>query len=67
MEAVSDRSEENDAVAKFAVYAAPGIERYWIVRGDADADEVDGMVTMHELRDGAYEVSGHRLVSRLGG
>lgn len=67
VEAVSDRSEENDAVAKFGVYAALGIERYWIVRGDADADDVDGMVTMHELRDGTYEVTGHRLVSRLDG
>jgi Uma2 family endonuclease len=65
VEAVSDRSGENDAVEKFGVYAALGIERYWIVRGDADADEVDGMITMHELRAGGYEVSGHRLVSRL--
>jgi Uma2 family endonuclease len=65
VEAVSDRSEENDAVAKFAAYAALGIPHYWIVRGDTEADEIDGMVTMHELRDGVYEVSGHRLVSKL--
>jgi hypothetical protein len=62
---VSDRSEENDAIQKFGVHAALGVERYWIVRGDADADEVDGMITMHELRAGGYEVTGHRLVSRL--
>ncbi|WP_212828274.1 Uma2 family endonuclease [Catellatospora sp. TT07R-123] len=66
VEAVSDRSEENDAVNKFGVYAALGVEHYWIVRGDADADQVDGMITMHVLRDGAYEVAGHRMVSRLG-
>lgn len=65
VEAVSDRSEENDAVAKFDAYAALGIPHYWIVRGDAETEEIDGMVTMHELRDGAYEVTGHRLVSRL--
>jgi Uma2 family endonuclease len=65
IEAVSDRSEENDAVAKVEVYASLGIPLYWIVRGDAEADEIDGMITMYELRDGAYEVVGHRLVSRL--
>jgi hypothetical protein len=65
VEAVSDRSEENDAVAKFAVYAALGVENYWVVRGDADADAIDGMITMHELRGGVYEVTGHRLVSHL--
>jgi Uma2 family endonuclease len=65
IEAVSDRSEENDAVAKVEVYASLGIPLYWIVRGDAESDEIDGMITMYELRDGAYEVVGHRLVSRL--
>jgi len=65
VEAVSDRSEENDAVAKFGAYAALGIRHYWIIRGDADADEVDGMVAMHVLADGEYEVVGYRLVSNL--
>jgi Uma2 family endonuclease len=65
IEAVSDRSEENDAVAKFEVYASLGIPHCWVVRGDAETETVDGMVTMYELRDGVYEVAGHRLVSRL--
>ncbi len=65
VEAVSDRSEENDAVEKFKAYAALGVPHYWIVRGDVDADEIDGMVTMYELREGTYEVAGNRLVSRL--
>lgn len=65
VEAVSDRSEENDATAKLTVYAALGIPHYWVVRGDADADDVDGMITMHELREGEYDVVAHRLVSRL--
>lgn len=65
IEAVSDRSEENDAVAKYDTYAALGIPHYWIVRGDAETEAIDGMVTMYELRDGVHEVGGHRLVSRL--
>jgi Uma2 family endonuclease len=65
VEAVSDRSEENDAVEKVAVYASLQIPHYWVVRGDAETEEIDGMVTMYELRDGGYEVVGHRLVSRL--
>jgi Uma2 family endonuclease len=65
VEAVSDRSEENDAVAKFSVYATLNIQHYWIIRGDAEADEVDGMITMYELRGGVYEVAGHRLVSKI--
>jgi Uma2 family endonuclease len=65
VEAVSDRSEENDAEAKVEISASLGIQHYWIVRGDADSDEIDGMITMYELKDGAYEVVGHRLVSRL--
>lgn len=65
VEAVSDRSEENDAILKMNVYAALGIPHYWVVRGDTDADTVDGMVTMHELRGGEYEVVAHRMVSRL--
>jgi Uma2 family endonuclease len=65
VEAVSDRSEENDVVEKVAIYASLGIPHYWVVRGDAETEEIDGMITMYELRDGAYEVAGHRLVSRL--
>jgi Uma2 family endonuclease len=67
IEAVSDRSEENDAVTKVDIYASLGIPQYWIIRGDAEAEEIDGMITMYELREGAYEVAGHRLVSRLVG
>jgi Uma2 family endonuclease len=65
IEAVSDRSEENDAGDKLEIYASLGIQQYWIVRGDADSEEIDGMITMYELKDGAYEVVCHRLVSRL--
>ncbi|SEF88988.1 Endonuclease, Uma2 family (restriction endonuclease fold) [Thermomonospora echinospora] len=70
VEAVSERSEENDAVDKFDVYAKLGIEHYWIVRGGADmgdSTEIDGMVAMHQLKDGAYEVVAHRMLSRLDG
>jgi Uma2 family endonuclease len=65
IEAVSGRSEENDAGAKVEVYASLGVPVYWIVRGDAESDEIDGMITMYELKDRVYEVVGHRLVSRL--
>jgi hypothetical protein len=52
-------------VEKAAIYASLGISHYWVVRGDAETDEIDGMITMYELRDGAYEVAGHWLASRL--
>jgi len=65
IEAVSDRSEEDEVVAAFDAYAKLGIPHYWVVRGDAETETVDGMVTMYELRSGGYEVVGHRLVSRL--
>lgn len=64
IEAVSARSEEKDAISKFATYAALGVRRYWIVR-DAGTDEVDGLVTMYELIDGEYQDTGHRMVSQL--
>lgn len=64
IEAVSERSEEKDAISKFAAYAALGVRRYWIIR-DAGMDEVDGLVTMYELIDGEYQDTGHRMVSRL--
>jgi hypothetical protein len=65
VEAVADRSEENDAVAKFDAYAALGVRHSWVVRGDVEAEEIDGMITMYVLRDGIDEVAGHRLVSKL--
>jgi Uma2 family endonuclease len=65
IEAVSNNSEEQDATHKLAVYAKPGIPHYWIVRGDMNAEEVDGVVTQYVLADGEYEVAGQRLVSQL--
>lgn len=65
IEAVSDSSEESDSVEQVPIYAGLGIPSYWVVRGDAESGEIDGMVTMYELHDGAYQVAGHRLVSRL--
>jgi len=68
VEAVSSTSEERDADDKFAVYASLGIPNYWIVRRDpraADPEAVDGMITMYELRDGAYYTAGYKAVSKL--
>jgi Uma2 family endonuclease len=65
VEAVSNHSEEQDATHKLRVYAKLGIQHYWIIRGDVNAEEVDGVVTQYELTDGEYEVVGQRLVSQL--
>jgi Uma2 family endonuclease len=65
IEAVSNSSEEQDATHKLNVYAKLGITHYWIIRGDMNAEEVDGVVTQYELVDGEYEVRGQRLVSHL--
>jgi hypothetical protein len=67
IDAVSDRSEEKDAVDELAIYASLGVTHYWVVRGDSDSEEIDGMITLYGLRDGVYEVAGHKLVSRLAG
>ncbi|MFZ2242518.1 MAG: Uma2 family endonuclease [Gordonia amarae] len=65
IEAVSAGSEDRDAVDKVRVYAALGIPNYWIIRGDADSDDIDGFITMYRLVDGDYQVVGNRLVSQL--
>lgn len=65
IEAVSNNSEEQDATHKLRVYAKLGIEHYWIIRGDVNAEDVDGVVTQYELVDGEYEVVGQRLISQL--
>jgi Uma2 family endonuclease len=65
IEAVSNGSEERDATEKLGVYAKLGIQHYWIVRGDMDAEEVDGVVTQYELVEGEYEVRGQKLISQL--
>lgn len=65
IEAVSQDSEDHDAIDKLRVYATLGIPHYWIVRGDVDSDEIDGFVTMYELVDGEYKLQGNRLVSQL--
>jgi Uma2 family endonuclease len=67
VEAVSEGSEEHDAVKKLEVYAKLGVPHYWIVRRatGAAAGEVDGLVTMYELRDGQYQVVGNNRVSQL--
>jgi Uma2 family endonuclease len=63
--AVSNNSEEQDATHKLRVYAKLGIEHYWIIRGDVNAEAVDGVVTQYDLVDGEYEVVGQRLISQL--
>jgi Uma2 family endonuclease len=65
IEAVSNNSEEQDATQKLAVYAKLGIPHYWIVRGDINAEDIDGVVTQYVLADGEYEVAGQRPVSQL--
>jgi Uma2 family endonuclease len=67
VEAVSEGSEERDAIEKLQVYAALGVPHYWIIRGDAEAQEIDGLVTMYDLVDGEYRISGHKMVSGLAG
>jgi len=65
IEAVSNNSEEQNATYKLRVYAKLGIAHYWIVRGDIDAEDIDGVVTQYELANGDYEVVGQRLVSQI--
>ena len=65
VEAVSTGSEENAAVAKFKIYAQLGIEHYWIVRGDPETKQVDGLVSMYELHNGEYVLTGQRMASDL--
>jgi len=65
IEAVSNNSEEQDATHKLRVYAKLGIQHYWIIRGDMNAADVDGVATQYELTDGDYEVVGQRLISQL--
>jgi Uma2 family endonuclease len=65
IEAVSNNSEEQDATQQLAVYAKLGIPHYWIVRGDINAEDVNGVVTQYQLADGEYEVTGQQLVSQL--
>lgn len=65
IEAVSNNGEEQDATHKLRVYAKLGVPHYWIVRGDINAQEVDGVVTQYELVNGEYEVVAQRLVSQL--
>jgi Uma2 family endonuclease len=69
IEAVSSGSEERDANDKFGAYAGLGIPNYWVIRNgptaSPDDERIDGMITMYELRDGAYLTAGHKLVSNL--
>lgn len=65
IEAVSEDSEDHDAIEKLRVYASLGIAHYWIIRGDTQADEIDGFVTMYELAGGEYRLTGNRLASQL--
>jgi Uma2 family endonuclease len=65
IEAVSQDSEDHDAIDKLRVHAALGIPHYWIIRGDAQSDDIDGFVTMYELVDGEYKLVGNRMVSQL--
>ncbi len=52
IEIVSPGSRRTDRVMKLYEYAKAGIERYWIVDLDADADE---RFLAHALRDGTYQ------------
>jgi Uma2 family endonuclease len=54
IEAVSSGSEERDSIDKLKTYAALGIHHYWIVR--EIGPEVDGLISMYELRGGEYEL-----------
>ena len=65
IEAVSQDSEDHDAIEKLTVYARLGIPHYWIVRGDSGTQPVDGHITMYELTDGEYKLAGQRLASQL--
>jgi Uma2 family endonuclease len=66
VEAVSQDSEDHDAIEKLRVYAQFGIPNYWIVREDAGSKEIDGFVTMYELTDCEYKLAGQCRVSQLG-
>lgn len=65
VEAVPNNSEEQDATYKLQVYSKLGIQHYWIIRGDMNAEDVDGVVTQYGLVDGEYEVVGQKLVSQV--
>lgn len=66
IEAVSEDSEERDAVRKRAVYAQLGVPNYWIIReASPNADDEDGLISMYELTDGEYKLASKRLVSQL--
>jgi Uma2 family endonuclease len=51
---VSSGSEERDSIDKLKTYAALGIPHYWIVR--EIGPDVDGLISMYELRYGEYEL-----------
>jgi hypothetical protein len=66
IETVSSRGEETAAASKLEICAALGIRHFWAVRGVADAEDLDGMVTMYELHGDTYEIADQRLLSLLG-
>jgi len=51
---VSSGSEQRDSIDKLKTYAALGIHHYWIVR--EIGPQVDGLISMYELRGGEYEL-----------
>lgn len=65
IEAISPGREANDTVHKLKVYAELGIEHYWIVQEIEGAEEVDGVVSMYELKDGQYTLTAKKLASEL--
>lgn len=65
VEAVSRSSEERDAVEKHAMYAQLGIPHYWIIRDTFPETDDDGTISMYELVDGVYKLTGTRRVSQL--
>lgn len=65
-EAVSQDSEERDAVEKRAVYAQLGIPHYWIIREvSPQMGDDEGVIGMYELADNEYKLVDKRLVSQL--
>jgi Uma2 family endonuclease len=63
IEAVSDGSEQSDAVEKLGVYARLGIPTYWIVR--RNGIQRDGEITVYELGRQGYVQTGTMRVAEL--
>lgn len=65
IEVVSAGSEQRDAIEKLAAYAELGVPHCWIIRDTHPETDGDGTISMYELVNGAYKLTGTRLVSQL--